>query len=168
MEEWKSSKKYSDYELSTEGKVRNTKTGRVLKTRTNDKGYEIVSLRKDNKTCTERVHKLMADAFIDDIPEGYDVYHENLDRSDNRLENLKYCTKSETCKRGFREGNRKGRGQIRVQAIETDRNGVERVVGEFESIRECARALGLNQSQICKCLNGVAYKAGKYTFRKVE
>lgn len=158
--DWKQSRTYPDYELNPEGKVRNAKTGKILKTRIDEKGYETVSLRRDNKTCSERVHKLMADTFMDDVPEGYDIYHDNLDRSDNRLENLKYCTKSETCKRGFREGNRKGRGQVRVQVVET---------GEiFESIRECARVMGLNQSQICKCLNGVAYKAGKYTFRKVK
>ena len=89
----------------------------------------------------------------------YDIYHKNLNRSDNRLENLAISSKSETSKRGFVTGNRKGRSSIRVMVNET---------GEvFESIRECARAMGIQQTQISKCLNGYAYKAGGYTFTKI-
>lgn len=158
--DWKPSNRYPDYELNPEGKIRNAKTGRILKTHIDKKGYEIVSLRKDNRPHSERVHKLMADTFMEDVPDGYDIYHENLNRADNRLENLKYCTKSETCKRAFREGNRKGRGKIRVRIVETDE--------EFNSIRECAYHLGVAETVISRCVNGLIKSCKGYTITRID
>lgn len=157
---WKPSKKYEDYELSVEGEIRNIHTGQILKTRINSKGYETVTLQKDKKPHSERVHRLMADAFMDDIPEGIDIYHENLNRADNRLENLKLSTKSETSKRGFTDGKRKGRGQIQVQCVDTGET--------FNSIRECANKLGLSTSQISKSINGSNSKAGGKRFKRLN
>lgn len=161
ISDWKESRTYPQYELNREGKVRNAKTGRILKTSINEKGYEQVQLRKNNKPYTERVHRLMGDTFFDEKDiEGNDIYHKNRNRADNRLSNLGISSKSETSKRGFREGKRKGRGRVRVMVNET---------GEiFDSIHECAKTLGLQESQICKCVNGYAYKAGRYTFTRLD
>lgn len=159
--DWKQSRTYPGYELNPEGKIRNAKTGKILKTRIDDKGYERVQVRKENKPYTESIHRLMGDTFFnEDEVKGKDIYHKNRNRSDNRLDNLAVSSKSETCKRGFREGKRKGRGSIRVKVNETGQ--------EFNSIRECARALGVQETQICKCINRYAYKAGRYTFSKVK
>ena len=86
--------------------------------------------------------------------------HKNDIRNDNRVENLKYATRSELDKRAFERGTRKPVRQSRVRVVETGE--------EFASIRECGRALGLPQSDICKCVNGVAYTCGGYHFEKIE
>ena len=62
---WRQSKSYPQYELNTDGRIRNAKTGVLLKTTVDEKGYEQVQLRKGNKPYTERVHRLMADTFLD-------------------------------------------------------------------------------------------------------
>ena len=53
-ETWLPCREFPDYEVSSEGKIRNIYTGRILKTNINDKGYEIVCLRKDGKQYTRK------------------------------------------------------------------------------------------------------------------
>lgn len=151
-EGWKQHQVYDNYELNTNGTIRNICTGRVLKTNLDNKGYEIVSLRNNNKPHTERVHKLMSDTFIGNIPNDIDIYHENSNRSDNRLSNLKYCSKSETSKRGFNNGNRRRPDSIPVRIEKINNPSVTKT---FESIKECAEYLQVSVSAVSKCANDV-------------
>jgi hypothetical protein len=159
MEIWKPCGKYSNYEVSNEARIRNIKTGRIMKTSINKKGYEQVCLYLDNKVCTELVHRLVADAFLEGNGFGMDVRHKNANRQYNYPENLEYCTRKETVKHGFDQG-RKSPRQIRVRVIET---------GEvFDSISECANKFGVHTSNISKCINGVMYSCCGCHFEKVE
>ena len=160
MEQWRKLENYDNYEVSTEGRVRNSSTGRILKTNIDKKGYEQICLRKDNRTTTERVHKLVGATFLEPDEERKNVMHKNNIRNDNRVENLMYATRSELDRMAFDRGTRKPVRQSRVRVVETGE--------EFASIRECGRVLGLSQSDICKCVNGVAYTCGGYHFEKVE
>lgn len=60
---------------------------------TNRNGYKIVNLSKNNKSKTHTVHRLVAKAFIGDSDMHID--HINNIKTDNRLENLQYCTARE-------------------------------------------------------------------------
>ena len=146
--------------MSTYGRIKNSKTGKILRTNINNHGYEQVSLRHNNKSHTETVHRLIADTFIKSDKHNLDVRHKNDNTLDNRLSNLEYCTRSETIQRAFARGTKVPSRQVKVRVVET---------GEiFESIRACARALGLHQSDICKCVNGAAYTCGGLHFEKVK
>ena len=65
MEEYKTISDFDNYEISNLGNVRNKKTNRILKHSINGNGYfmlvYIVKIRKINK----KIHRLIADAFID-------------------------------------------------------------------------------------------------------
>ncbi len=56
------------------------------------KGYLQVSLCKDAKYTRRAVHRLMWESFNGVIPGRLEVNHKNLDRADNRLENLELVT----------------------------------------------------------------------------
>jgi hypothetical protein len=55
-------------------------------------GYNIVALYKYGSGRNHRVSRLVMAAFVGPCPEGMVVCHNNGDRSDNRLENLRYDT----------------------------------------------------------------------------
>lgn len=89
---------FGHYQVSSLGKVYSVKKfGRrkpvEMQQSTNANGYKCVTLSKDGKTKTVRVHRLVMETFC-----GYDkreVDHINRDKSDNRLCNLRYLTRKE-------------------------------------------------------------------------
>jgi len=89
------------YAVSDFGNVRNAKTGRILKPSNSD-GYLRVNL-SNNGVKTFLVHRLVIETFfpIDDK----EVNHKNHITTDNRLENLEWCSRSENLRfRQKREG----------------------------------------------------------------
>lgn len=160
MEVWLIIKDFPDYEISNEGRIRNLKTGRIMKTSLNTRGYENVCLRKNKTQYMKRVHRLVADTFYDGDHELYDVNHIDGDKTNNHIRNLEFCTRSENIIHAFNTGLRRPPRQVKIRVLET---------GEiYDSIRECARVLGINQSDICACFRGRQHSCGGYHFEKVN
>jgi len=84
------------YSVSSTGNVRNTETGRILKT-TLSRGYPRVGLCLNRGDLPKfyRVHRLVAEAFLVNIANKPHIDHINNNRSDNRANNLRYATPSE-------------------------------------------------------------------------
>lgn len=71
---------------------RNVVYGGFLSLQTIKKGYLRIGLSKDDKHYNFLVHRLVAMAFIPN-PNNYpQINHKNSDKSDNRVENLEWCT----------------------------------------------------------------------------
>ena len=90
MDEWIVVEEFPDYEVSTWGRIRSRKTGRLLHPNPNQQGFLIVRLRKDGASFTRALHKLVAQAFLPLPPRGHSPWHIDGDRWNNRIENLKY------------------------------------------------------------------------------
>lgn len=96
MEEWRPVMGFEGlYEVSSIGRVRNRR-GYVLKQSVTSWGYWRVGLfRQGEGTREQRVHRLVALAFIPLIEGKTHVNHINGDKQDNRFENLEWMTKLE-------------------------------------------------------------------------
>lgn len=78
--------------------------GELLNTHLNKHGYAVVYLRRDGKTCTITVHKLVAQAFIPPVNGKPDVNHKDGDKSNNQADNLEWCTKLENIVHAYTHG----------------------------------------------------------------
>ena len=91
-ERWKSVNGFANYEISSCGRVRNATTERMLKSSDNGQGYLKINLYKAGKPSTMKIHKLVAEAFVDN-PEGKRcVDHIDSNRKNNNWENLRPAT----------------------------------------------------------------------------
>lgn len=77
--------------------------GRVLKPGRQQSGYLSVAIGKGN---SRQVHQLVLEAFVGPRPAGCEVLHLNHKPADNRLENLRYGTRSENLRMDYAAGRR--------------------------------------------------------------
>ena len=72
---------------------------RVLKPYTNERGYLKVNLYDSDGKCKKKyVHRLVAEAFIDNPHNKPNVNHIDADVKNNNVNNLEWCTQSENIK----------------------------------------------------------------------
>jgi hypothetical protein len=69
--------------------------GQILQHNINHRGYHYVTLYRDGERRQCRVNRLVAKAFVPNPDRKPEVNHENLDKSDNRAENLRWMTRQE-------------------------------------------------------------------------
>ena len=135
MEKWKKIDGFENYSVSSEGRVRNDKTGRVLKNKL-VRGYQSVMLYPGRKMMI--VHRLVALAFIPNPSNLPQVNHINEIKTDNRVENLEWCTAKHNINHGTRNkraiDNRTGKSSQKRCVVD----GVE-----YISICEASRQLNI-------------------------
>ena len=82
---------YPNYTISSTGIVTNIRFDRVLEDYVSPDGYRYLNLCNTTGQKKFSVHRLLALAFIEPVDGKYTIDHINRDRSDNRLENLRWA-----------------------------------------------------------------------------
>lgn len=97
MEIWKNIENYPDYMVSSMGRVKSLKQGkeRLLKLNKCNNGYLKVTLSDKKEIKQFKVHRLVAQAFIDNSNNKEFIDHINTIKTDNRVENLRWVTRTE-------------------------------------------------------------------------
>lgn len=91
-EQWRSIKEFDNYLVSNKGRIMNGKTGKILKPADNGHGYEIVDLYQNGKRKKLRVHRLVAQAFIDNPNNLETINHIDENKHNNCVENLEWMS----------------------------------------------------------------------------
>jgi hypothetical protein len=86
---------YERYSVSNLGNVRNDETNRILKGGKDSSGYLQVDLCKIGKKSNKLIHRLVANAFIENPDNKICVDHINCDKINNCVNNLRWATISE-------------------------------------------------------------------------
>ena len=97
--------------------------GKPLLTETTVEGYQRIVLMKEGVKKRYMCHRLVAQEFIPNPEHKPFVNHINGNKSDNRVENLEWCTQSENELHGYRILGNTMAGKTfpkKVKCIETD------------------------------------------------
>ena len=95
VEVFRSIENYDNYAVSSFGRVKNVRTGIILKARNDKDGYLRVNLYEDAIRKTHQVHRLVANAFIDNPDDKLCVDHKDNDKTNNHISNLRFATSKE-------------------------------------------------------------------------
>lgn len=104
--QWKPLYGYENvYEICTDSRIRNIKTGKILKPYINENGYIVIRLYDANGVSKiQRVHRLLMLTFVGPDPDRPIVNHKNGKKLDIGLDNLEWCTSSYNNKHAFNTG----------------------------------------------------------------
>jgi hypothetical protein len=110
IEHWRPVVGFPDYAVSDRGRVRRetigrgTKPGRILTPDVRQNGYLRASLTDTRGTRGHYIHRLVAQAFLEQ-PSGFNqVNHKNCDKTDNRPINLEWCTHLDNMAHAYANG----------------------------------------------------------------
>lgn len=148
---WKTIDDYPDYMVSNMGRVKSLKFGKekLLKPFIQRKGYYLVELRNNNYSKTFTIHKLVAKAFLDNPNNLSQVNHINEDKTDNRVENLEWCTNEYNSNYGTR--NKRISKKLKKEVLQYDKDMI--LLKEWDSIKSIAKELGFDKTCISRCCN---------------
>lgn len=171
MEEWKDIVGYEGlYQVSDKGNVRSlnyNKTNKVkeLKLVNSKDNYFVVCLHKNGHQKEGKVHRLVAEAFIPNPDNKPQIDHINGNKSDNRVENLRWCTAKENSDnpitkvkmKGIQNGRQINRKDMSKVVYQYNLEG--ELINKYPSASEAARQIGCHFDTITKACRGVRNKA---------
>ena len=154
MEKFRDIKSNTDYQISNKGRVWSKKSNHYMALQKDACGYLRVQLYMGNgKARTEKVHRLVAIAFIDNPNNLAEVNHINHIRDDNRVENLEWVT--------HKENSEKTRKVKQVGKFDREGNLLE----VFNTLGEAAKAENTTPSNILSHINSKPQKTRKYLWK---
>lgn len=160
MEEiWKDIRGYEGlYQVSDLGRVR--RGNKLLHLNTNTYGYKHITLCKNNVPKTVVVHKLVADAFIENPQSKPQINHKDGNKENNTVANLEWITQGDNNRHAIITKLRKARKILLV-------DGEDNTIREFNNRMEINDFLGRDvcQDLITRCCNGQRKTAYGYIWR---
>lgn len=153
------------YLIYSDGRVWSNKSNKFLSPQPNIKGYQRVCLSNGSKKQCVAIHRLVAEAFIENTdPKKTEVNHKDENIYNNDISNLEWVTSEDNLKYGTRikritKANSKAMAQYTIGG---------RLVAIYTSDTEAARINGLNRSGINNCVRGKSKSSGGYVWKRVE
>jgi hypothetical protein len=143
------------YEINENAVLRNSKSLYVIKPYRGSDGYHHVRLNTKGRVYRKRVHRLMAEAFLNNCSV---VRHLNLDKTDNCLSNLRKSTIAENNRLAYNEP----RLSSKPKEVVADYGSYKEV---FPSLRACERATGIDRHRISQCIKGLRVEVSGIIFK---
>lgn len=151
------------YEVSSKGRVRSMprtiiqksvagsvcaerRAGKMMKQHENNCGYLYVALSKQGKRKAYRVNRLIASAFFG--PSDLWVNHKDMNRKNNHVENLEYCTP--LYNRHYGDGIERTAAKLRKPFYGISPSGSKVT---FNSMRHAASVIGTSTGFISDALH---------------
>lgn len=136
------------YEVDKIGNVYSLRSNIILRPGMSKNGYLSVVLTFKCKKKTFYVHQLVA-LFYGIKPKGFCINHKNGIKTDNRVENLEYCSYSKNNLHSIRELISRGSLPKEVSQFSLD----NKFIRDYPSGYEAAQKLNVDNSHIYSCLN---------------
>ena len=163
-EVWKDIPEFNgQYQASNLGNVksmhyRKTNTERLLSPFTTCHGYKHVRMSGASGSKLYAVHRLIAKTFLPNPENKREVNHINGIKTDNRVENLEWCSSSANKIHAYKIGLKRT-----VAVLQFDLQG--KFIREWNSLIEVQNVLDVQCANIRKCCRNERHQAGGYIWK---
>ena len=165
METWKAIAGYEGlYQVSDQGRVKSLWNGKekILKPQKDTSGYLQVCLCKYCHTKRLLVHRLVAEAFIQNQNNLETVNHKDEVKTNNTVTNLEWMSVKDNLNYGT---HNKRVGEALSKKVQMFDKSTGELLATFPSTIEAWRITGINQGHISQCCNGKLKSTGGYIWR---
>lgn len=138
------------YKVDPDGTVYN-KDGSIKKFSDNGRGYPISRFSTPEGWKTLAQHTVVANVYLRERPEGYEVNHKDNNKWNNCVSNLEYVSKSENRLQMYRDG-RDVKGSKNANAKHTEEDIEELCTrleeGSYKNMSTLSQELGISKTTI--------------------
>lgn len=151
----------NNYEVSSWGNIRNSKTKKNRRLCVGSHGYYCVTF---SNRSTRTLHRLIAIAFIPNPENLEQVNHKDGNKLNNNIENLEWVTRSDNAKHSFKLGMSYQPKSKKILAYNANGRKIN-----FNSIFEAAKYLFIRRASIQDYLSGKRKTSvNGYIFEKIN
>lgn len=83
------------YQVSSFGRIKSKRQNKIMSLKTDNKGYKRIRFFNEFEHKTFSVHRIVAQAFLENPYNKPEVNHKNKIKADNRVSNLEWSTVAE-------------------------------------------------------------------------
>lgn len=155
------------YEIDETGKVYTTKrqgsAGGEMKAKPSTGGYARIALCKDGKHTTFLLHRLVADAFVQNPNKEICVNHKDGNKGNNNASNLEWCSYEENMQHAVKHGLArvpllKGDQHPMRKITSADASAIRQLYSEGRTMAEIGKRYGITGCQVSNIINGRHWK----------
>lgn len=157
----------------------------ILKQYEDRNGYMYVTLQKDKKRKTIKVHRLVAEHFIENKNNYPCVNHIDSNRKNNDVSNLEWVTYKQNMEHAVKNHRFDNMAKLNSERMKSNKlNGYiyaneitkkkiiqcdldDNFIKKYQSISEASRQTGITITSISYCANGIRKSGGGYLWHFV-
>lgn len=147
---FKEIKDFPGYYISNFGRLYSCKKEKFLSPCDDKHGYLMLHLWKNNKQYVRKIHRLVAESFIENPENLSDVNHKDENKTNNYVENLEWCSRQYNLNYGTRS---KRQADSISKAVNMINKETQIILSTFKSSYDAYRQTGINAghiTQVCK------------------
>ena len=170
------------YLVSSDGQVKSLLSDKLLKPNYMTTGYLSVELFRDGKSKRLLIHRLVAEAFIDNPDNLPQVNHIDEVKSNNCVSNLEWCTAKYNMNYGKAAKTRHSKIDYHAEyrkciAKENGKKSSKKVIQlskdneyicNYQSIKDASKALNIDAGHISSVCKGKRKTAGGFIWRHLK
>ena len=165
MEIWKDVVGYeSIFSISNYGRVYSKRTNKILKQVRNKFGYLTIPTKINYVNYCFRVHRLVAEAFLENPDNKPEVNHKDGNKENNCQVNLEWCTGSENVKHSYDTGLRTAKSGFDNYGSKLTPEQVDYIRENYKpycrtnGARALAKILDVHHTQVSRVARKISYR----------